>query len=243
MDTLTTETFTTTVGGRPGSIEDVLPGLTPDDRLALVVAEDGGSFAAAATVLAAVTDHYASLRRREATFHSYPDFYAVHVGRIRGWHGHIDIWPEHKEVVVPSAGEPLLTALNDRAVTRVLVPAGPRATGTVLRETLDRQRRLVRTALVYGAPGPVELTAGSAATALIRRAVLASPQVPGVVRERWAAAVGPTVEHLTPLDPADLPAHLLGLVEDRGSTGLGGPYRDAHGVHGAVLDRHVARVR
>jgi hypothetical protein len=249
LATLTRETFTITVGGQPGSFADVLPDFSVSDRLALVVAEDGQSFDAAATLLATVTEYYALLRQQESEFYTYPDFYAVHVGRIRAWHAHLDIWPQHKEVVVPTVGEALLTALNDRGITRVLLPPGLPSGGTVLRESLDRLRRQTVTVLEYGGgqAAPIELSAGPEATTLIRKAVAASPAAP--VRRRWAPmpecgdGLERTVERLTPVDPGQLAARLLGLVEDRTSYGLTEDYQDLHGVTGLVLERHLARIR
>jgi hypothetical protein len=251
LTTLTRETFTITVGGRPRSFADVLPDFSVSDRLALVVAEDGQSFDAAGTLLATVTEYYALLRQQESDFYTYPDFYAIHVGRIRAWHAHLDIWPQHKEVVVPTVGEALLTALNDRGITRVLLPPGSLAGGAVLRESLDRLRRQTVTVLEYGGgpAAPIELSGGPEATTLIRKAVAASPAAPEPVRRRWATTsecgdgLERTVERLTPVDPGQLAARLLGLVEDRTSYGLTEDYRSLHGVTGLVLERHLARIR
>jgi hypothetical protein len=242
--TLRPETFTVTVDGRPGSFADVFPDFALADRLALIVSEDGQSFDAAATLLAAVTQYYAELAQQESDFYTYPDFYAIHVGRIRAWHAYLDIWPQHKEVVVPSAGEALLTALNDRAITRVLLPPAPVAGGTVLRESFDRLRRQTSTVIEYGGDesAPIQLAAGSAATALIRKAVAASPMTPGAVCTRWSSPTQRAVDRLTPVDPRSLAERLLGLAADRSYTGMTDGYRALHGVAGPVLERHLAQI-
>ena len=56
-------------------------------------------------------------RARGGAFFIYPDYFLFHVGGPLGDHSMLDIWPSHKEVVVPDQAEALLQAINDRAIT------------------------------------------------------------------------------------------------------------------------------
>ena len=130
---LTSAMFAYTVAGRPAAFADVFPGFDGRDRLGVVVRTPGGALGASVLVLAAVTACYDLERARSADFFRYPDYYLFHVGQPVGPYAMLDIWPDHKEVAVP-AGDPeaLLRAINDRAVTRLLIEDGrpaPRPSG------------------------------------------------------------------------------------------------------------------
>ncbi len=66
----------------------------------------------------------------------------------------LDIWPEHKEIAVP-AGEPetLLRAINDRAITHLLIEDAAPGPPTFERATLASVG--LRAALAYAADGRV----------------------------------------------------------------------------------------
>lgn len=123
---LTSDMFTFAVAGQPASFADIFPGFDGRDRLGIVVRSPGGAVGASALLLATITAFYDLERARAAAFYRYPDYFVFHVGAAVGPYAMLDIWPEHKEVAVP-AGDPeaLLRAVNDRAVTRLLVEDGP----------------------------------------------------------------------------------------------------------------------
>jgi hypothetical protein len=151
---LSTDDFQITVGGRPGSLAEVMPGL---DRLGIVIAEPGGAAGCSTLILAAVTAFYDQLRAVGQDFFAYPDFFALHVGADQGTLHMIDVYPDHKEPVIPADGESILQAINDRAITHLLVPEGPTADpdAAFQRETAHSARRRVRTALAYARNGSV----------------------------------------------------------------------------------------
>ena len=148
---LTSAMFAYTVAGRPAAFADVFPGFDGRDRLGVVVRTPGGALGASVLVLAAVTACYDLERARSADFFRYPDYYLFHVGPPVGPYAMLDIWPDHKEVAVP-AGDPeaLLRAINDRAVTRLLIEDGPPGAAAFGRATLASVG--LRDALAY-APG------------------------------------------------------------------------------------------
>jgi hypothetical protein len=150
---LRSDEFQITVGGRRGTIADVFPGFDEHDRLGVVIADDLGAAGAGTLILAAVTAFYDHLRASQAEFFAYADYFAFHVGSDRGTLRKLDVYPAHKEVVVPAEPELILEAINDRGVTRLLVPDGPPAPPQVAAETRHSAHRRLRTALVYSPSG------------------------------------------------------------------------------------------
>jgi hypothetical protein len=67
-----TDEFEVTVAGARGTLDDILPGLTTTDRIAIVTHTPGGSLAAAPLLLAAVGRYYEILRREREEFYRYP---------------------------------------------------------------------------------------------------------------------------------------------------------------------------
>ena len=150
---LSSTDFAIRVDGRPGSLADVLPEFTAADRLGVVVRHPCGATGASTLILAAVTAFYDAQRAKGEDFFIYPDYFLFHVGARLGDHGMLDVWPAHKEVVVPDEPEELLRASNDRGITRLLVedraPGEPRFE----RESLASARNRVATAVAYSPTG------------------------------------------------------------------------------------------
>jgi hypothetical protein len=167
---LRSEEFQITVDGRQADIEAVLPGFTEHDRLGIVIHDDLAAAGAGSLILAAVTAFYDRLRATGEPFFAYADYFAFHVGADRGTLRKLDIYPAHKEVVVANDAERILEAINDRGITRLLVPDPPPATmpaePALERETRHSAQRRIRGALVYSAngttPGADVLVRGSA---------------------------------------------------------------------------------
>jgi hypothetical protein len=147
--------FRIEIAGAPAPVEDLFPGFDEHDRLGVVITSDDGARGAATLILATVTGFYDRLRAAGEPFFAYADYFAFHVGDRRGNLGQLDIWPDHKEVVVPSDAEALLEAINDRGVTRLLVPDGRPGTPSLARETLAGARRRIAGSLAYAPGGAV----------------------------------------------------------------------------------------
>jgi hypothetical protein len=154
---LRSEEFQITVEGRTATIAEVFPGFDEHDRLGIVIHDDLGAAGAGSLILAAVTAFYDRLRAGGETFFAYADYFAFHVGADRGTLRKLDVYPAHKEVVVADDAEEILKAINDRGVTRLLVPDAPDGTPPaepeLERETRHSARRRIRTALVYSPTG------------------------------------------------------------------------------------------
>jgi hypothetical protein len=190
---LTSSGFSIEVDGRDATLADVLPGFGERDRLGAVVRHPCGGTGASTLILAAVTAFYDEQRRRGDDFFIYPDYFLFHVGGPLGDHNMLDVWPGHKEVVVPDDAEELLRAINDRGITRLLVEDGPAGEPSFRRETLASARSRIVSALAYSPSGRVEgadvRIAGWTATETNVDAVLEqSTAVSSAAREEVAAA-------------------------------------------------------
>jgi hypothetical protein len=152
---LGSDEFELTIDGEPATIETLFDGFSEHDRLGIVIAADHGAAGAATLILATVTAFYDQLRATGQAFFAYPDYFALHVGQPHGSLRKLDVYPEHKEVVVPADAETIVRAINDRGITRLLVPGrvprGPR----LKPETRASAERRIRTALVYSRRGRV----------------------------------------------------------------------------------------
>lgn len=123
--------FSVTRHGAPSSREDVLPDWGPHDRLGVVQTEPFGAVGATHLVQLAITAFYDARESRRAGRLDgvdpdavYPDIYLFHVGGAFGDHSALDFWPSRKEVFVNADPLAVLDAINDRAITRLLVPDG-----------------------------------------------------------------------------------------------------------------------
>jgi hypothetical protein len=190
---LTGASFAITVGGEPAGLDAVLPGFTDRDRVGVVARRPHGALGASALILAAVTAFYDLQRERGEPFFIYPDYFVFHVGTTQGDHRKLDIWPSHKEVVVKADAEALLEAINDRAITRLVVEDGEPAAPRMQRETVASARSRIATCLAYAPSGRVrdgavaiagnDVTEGYVAATLER-----AEGTPPAAREAAAAA-------------------------------------------------------
>ena len=153
---LSSSSFEIEVDGVAAPLEELFEGFGEQDRLGVVLTRPCGAVGASTLITATITAFYDIQRARGPDFFVYPDYYLFHVGRPLGDHGRLDVWPPHKEVVVPTGGDRLLEAINDRAVTRLVVEDGaggepPSDTGA-----LASARARIKSCLAYSPSGRVE---------------------------------------------------------------------------------------
>ena len=184
---LRSQDFAISVDGQTAALDDVFPGFDAEDRLGIVIHHPLGAAGAGSLILAAVTAFYDHLRATGEPFFAYADYFAFHVGTDHGTLRKLDLYPAHKEVVVPNEAEAVLRAINDRGVTRLLVADGANGSGAAgasepafERETLYSAQRRIRTALVYSptglTPGADVLVRGSAQSDAYIDAMLGNPE-------------------------------------------------------------------
>jgi hypothetical protein len=144
------------LAGRSAGIEDLFPGFGEHDRLGLVMRRPCGAVGASALLAATITAFYDIQRSRGSDFFIYPDYYLFHVGGPLGDHARLDIWPRRKEVVVDDDAERILEAVDDRAITRLVVEDGRPQQRELDPEAIASARARIATCLAYAASGRVE---------------------------------------------------------------------------------------
>ncbi len=169
--------------GQAASFADILPDFGAGARLGIVSRTPGGALGASVLLLAAITAFYDAARAEGVPFFRYPDYFIFHLDSSVGPYGMLDVWPDHKEVTLPADPEALLRAINDRAITHLLIEDGPTGEPAFLRETIGSVG--LRAACAFAADGRPE-EADSAITG-------------GAIGERYVGAV---IEDLAPLDEA-----------------------------------------
>jgi hypothetical protein len=165
---LRSSSFEVRVDGRLARLEDLFEGFGEHDRLGVVMSRPCGAVGASALITATITAFYDIHRARGEDFFVYPDYYLFHVGRPLGDHARLDVWPRRKEVVVGEEPQAILEAIDDRAITRLVVEDGEAAdrTGLVVEdgeaaggalddEVVASARGRIRTCLAYSPTGRV----------------------------------------------------------------------------------------
>jgi hypothetical protein len=152
---LRSSSFRIAADGRDLPLTELFDGFDDHDRLGVVLHSPCGAVGASALITATVTAFYDIQRARGPEFFIYPDYFLFHVGRPLGDHSMLDIWPGHKEVVVENEAERILEAINDRAVTRLVVEEGEPSDAGFERETLASARDRIETCLAYSPSGQV----------------------------------------------------------------------------------------
>ena len=149
------------LNGQKAQLEDFFPGFNEYDRVGIVVRETGGGMGASALLMSALTRFYDFFRPNLGTEPGqqfiYPEFFVFHVGKKHMTHYWMDIWPPHKEVLIPEDDpEQILEAINDRGITRLLVEDIAPSHPIFLRETLNAAKHRIVSALAYSPTGRVE---------------------------------------------------------------------------------------
>jgi hypothetical protein len=153
---LSSSSFEIEVGGVGASLEELFEGFGEQDRLGVVMTRPCGAVGASSLITATITAFYDIQRARGPDFFVYPDYYLFHVGRPLGDHGRFDVWPRHKEVLVPADADRVLEAVNDRAVTRLVVEDGAAGEPPSDPAAVASARARVETCLAYSPSGRVE---------------------------------------------------------------------------------------
>jgi hypothetical protein len=152
---LTSDLFAVEIEGRAASLADLFPGFGEQDRLGVVIRGPCGAVGASALICATITAFYDIQRARGEDFFVYPEYYLCHAGGPHGDHARLDVFPPRKEPIVADEPEALLEALNERAITRLVVEdVSPRAADLDRAELASARGRLL-TCLAYSPTGRV----------------------------------------------------------------------------------------
>lgn len=131
-----------------------MPHITSDDRVGVVMETGTEGLGAGNFVLSCVTAFYDYLSEtREEDFFEYPDYYTFQTTSEPADYRMLDIYPDHKNVTVEPNAEQLLRAINDRAITILLVPDVSPISPNVDEITLQSARRRIDHCYVYAPDG------------------------------------------------------------------------------------------
>lgn len=125
VDELDTTDFEYRTDGQRITRSQVLPRITPEERVGVVMRRGLDGLGAGAFLLECVTAFYDHLGETTDQFAEYPDFYTFQTTDDPAEYSMLDVYPEHKNVAVEGTAEALLRAIADRAITILLVPEGP----------------------------------------------------------------------------------------------------------------------
>lgn len=240
---LRTNDFTYTIGGRRATFDDVIPDLDRDDRVAIVCRTAGATCRAAGLLLAAVARFYEFRLAESDDFYVYPNYYALHVDRLHGYNGSIDIWPEHKEVVVDADPESIVSAVNDRRITHLLIEDASLARGVMARETVEDARRQLKGAFAFSPWGPtsgadIVVRPSSAAAAAIAENARASSSVIGDDAAAQLATSASEPQAFRRIGTEEVLALFSGYGASDPYLRMSAAYRAAHSLTPADMDRH-----
>ncbi|WP_204960089.1 hypothetical protein [Salinigranum salinum] len=96
--------------------------ITIDDRVGVVMGSADEGLGAANFLLSCVIEFYDTLRECKDEFFEYPDFYTFQATTDPADYRMFDVYPDHKNVEVAAEAETILRAVNDRAISVLLVP-------------------------------------------------------------------------------------------------------------------------
>ncbi len=150
---LRSSSFEISAGGREVRLADLFGGFGEQDRLGVVIRSPYGGVGASALITATITAFYDLQRARGPDFFIYPDYFLFHMGRPLGDYARLDVWPAHKELVVSEEPEQILRAVNDRAITRLIVEEAEPGQPAYARETVASARRRIATCVAYSRSG------------------------------------------------------------------------------------------
>lgn len=246
-DLMRTDEFVFSRGEDLVGFPDLLPGFTARDRLGVVALEPGDSLRAAPLLLAAAGAFYEDLRATESDFHLYPDFFVFHVGGMRGRHSPLDVWPQSKEVVVSPDPQTLLAAINDRGITRLILPHGPGAEGVLMLHAVQAAARGLRTVLttvagVTGAGHRWTVRPSKAAVSLISRCAKVSADLLGEESTDHWKATASTAQGYTELSVDEALSALCTVGATTEPLGFSADYRTRAGLSEGVLAHDRYRV-
>lgn len=131
-------------------------GFKNTERVGLVAPNGYDGVGAVNLVMAYVTAFYDTYRATGEKFYAYPDFYSFQYRQPVAEYTDFDIWPEHKNVAVVGGAVEMLDAINDRAITVLLVPDGEPTNPTYFKAQLESARRMIGRCFAYSFAGQVD---------------------------------------------------------------------------------------
>lgn len=155
IDALRSDFYEVEVGGKPATAGDVFPGWNEHDRFGIIVYEPLALIGATHLIQMACMCFYDAKPIRRTERKIYPEIFAIHVGDWWGGHGNFDFWPPRREARVANDHRDVLGAINDRGITRLVIPERPVRDITHRRKEEDCALDRLVTTVIYNPSGRV----------------------------------------------------------------------------------------
>ena len=123
------------------------------DRIGIVIPHRLEGVGAAALIMAYVTAFYDRYRERGGEFFAYPDFFTFQHESPCANYGNLDVWPDHKNVLVPRDAQQTIEAITDRGVNVLLVPDNDPVDPTISPVELASAQRNIQQCFAYSESG------------------------------------------------------------------------------------------
>lgn len=136
--------------------EDFFADFAITDRLGLVAPSRCEGPGAIALIMAHVTAFYDRYRSVKREFFAYPDFFSFQRQEPLASYSMFDIWPDHKNVLIPYKAGSTAEAITDRAINILVIPDEPARQNNFERVQLASLERNVRHCYLYGVEGHVD---------------------------------------------------------------------------------------
>ena len=122
-------------------------------RIGVVIPQRLDALGAITLIMAYVTAFYDRYRERGGDFFAYPDYFTFQRASPCADYGMCDIWPPHKQVLVPADAQRTLEAVTDRGVNVLLVPDGEGRDSRLAPVERESARRSIVRCFAYSASG------------------------------------------------------------------------------------------
>lgn len=133
--------------------DEVVPTITPEERVGVVMNHGADGIGAGNFVLSCVVAFYEHLAESGEEFLEYPNYYTFQTTADPADYRMLDVYPDHKNVAVEADAERLLRAITDRAITILLVPEGPARTPAIDDVTRRSAGRRIDRCFLYAPDG------------------------------------------------------------------------------------------
>lgn len=156
IEHLTSESFEFRRDGGSVARADVLSALSVHDRVGVLMDDPADGLGAGNLVLWCVTAFYDRLREQRDEFFEYPDYYTFQASPDPLDYLEFDVWPDHKNVSVSHDPTAVLRAVNDRAISVLLVPDAIKESPEVDDVALASARRRIDACYRYSPDGTLD---------------------------------------------------------------------------------------
>ena len=148
--------FEICLNNQPISHTEFFHGFSNLTRVGIITPNGIDGVGASALIMAHVTAFYDCYRAQGGDFFAYPSYFTFQHNRPLASYTMLDIWPQHKDVLVENNPVELLNAINDRAINILLIPDKESTHRSFERSQIEAALRNITTCYLYSADGNVK---------------------------------------------------------------------------------------